>query len=183
VTLLSGIGEGSGTSIITNIVPYEMADALVRRIYRDIALNGLSRQDDWPSRHNAFHHLSDCPEVQDIVGLLECCVPPGIGDLCPEHQLIFQPPDDVPEDFPITPHIDVPPTGKMFTLIAGVPLTDWTGLNGSPHIFRGNMHEPMRIERGSVLLMGPLCTHSPGINRESQPRIGLYVRWMADAES
>ena len=173
--------------IYSGLVPPRRCDSVLRVIHLDIRDHGLDPGviSEWNKTIAQFHHLRECREIMAIGDLLEEALDPP-GERCTP-QIVWQLPDRAPEDMKPWSHVDVPPEGTQFTVIAGVALTGWGSENGGLHVWRNNHDdsesEALDLRPGDVVAFDPGQKHSPGINRSGAVRAGLYFRWMTEQPS
>lgn len=161
------------------VVSRRAVEQLRRRLWLEVVRCGLSIDDMqrfhaekcwWPS-------LRWEPEVL----ALEQSLPADLrdGDLC-EPQLLLHFPDEA-DDWPIGPHLDVPPpwaNGRPYVRIVAVPLTGWCDLNGTVRFWRGDTPCPVGLRPGDVCVFDGSTPHSGGLNRSGDVRMGVYYRYL-----
>jgi hypothetical protein len=166
-------------SVRRTVVGLRAVEHLRRRLWLEVVRCGLTVEDMrrfhaekcwWPSLRNE-------PEV----AALERQLPDDLrdGQLC-EPQLLLHFPDEA-DEWPITPHVDVPPpwaNGRPYLRIVAVPLTDWHDLNGTVRFWRGDTASPVALRPGDVCVFDGTTPHSGGLNRSGDVRVGVYYRYL-----
>jgi hypothetical protein len=161
------------------VVPEFMVTAALRLIHLDVKYHGVKSEDLYVWGQHPFPHLRERPEIMAIAGLVTARLQ-SEGLLCTP-QIVWHLPDEAPEDLALEPHTDVPPEGRVFALIAGVALSEWTQTDGALWWW-DPLPQSVTLQPGDVLTITPDTRHSPGINRGGRIRCGVYLRWTIEAD-